>query len=111
MVLVDNVGRHAMEAADKSKTEGIIEILTANPNPPEAGKVKVAPETNKQRTKRNVGIVETKGHQASECSKKRADSEKSGSGSSRTEQGNRQWSHYIEGSEDCNYQPNLAILF
>ena len=40
-----------------------------------------------------------KGHKESECSKKRADSEKTGSGSGQTEKGNRQRSHYAEGSK------------
>ena len=40
-----------------------------------------------------------KGHKDSECWKKRADSEKTGSGSGQTDKGNRQLSHYAEGSE------------
>ena len=38
-------------------------------------------------------------HRDNECWMKRADSDKSGSGSDRTEQGNRQRSHYAKGSE------------
>ena len=46
-----------MEAADKSKTEGIIETSTAVSDPPKARGVKVAPETVKQRPKWNVGTM------------------------------------------------------
>ena len=46
-----------MEAVDKNKTKGIIEMPTVVPDPPGAGGVNAAPETRKQRRKQNVGTV------------------------------------------------------
>ena len=57
MVVADEVHRHAMEVADKSKNKGIVVMLMAIPDPPEAGGVKVAPGTGKQRRRRTVGTV------------------------------------------------------
>ena len=57
MVLVDNVGRHAMEAADKSKTEGIIVMWAAGPNPPQVGGVKPTPKTSMGSPRRTFGTV------------------------------------------------------
>ena len=48
MVVVDEAGRHAMEASDKSKTEGIIIMPTTVPDRPEARGVKPALETSKR---------------------------------------------------------------
>ena len=89
MVVVDEEGRHAMEASDKSKTEGIIIMLTAVPEPPEVEGVKLAPETGKESLRRTASTVA--GRVIERAS---ADSDKSGSRSSRTEQGDQQWSHY-----------------
>ena len=41
---MDVAGQYAMEAADKSRTKGIIEMLTVVSDPPRAGGVKAAPE-------------------------------------------------------------------
>ena len=41
----DEVDRHAMVAADKSRKEGIEEVPTTILDPSEAGGVKAAPET------------------------------------------------------------------
>ena len=57
MVMVDKVGRHPMEAANKSKTEGIIEMPTTIPDPPETRGVKAAPDTGKERLTQNAGTV------------------------------------------------------
>ena len=40
IVVVDEVTRHAMEVADKRKTEGTGAVPTTTPDPPEAGGVK-----------------------------------------------------------------------
>ena len=40
IVVVDEVTRHAMEVADKRKTEGTGAVPTTTPNPPKAGGVK-----------------------------------------------------------------------
>ena len=57
MGLEDEVGQRAMEAADKSKTEGTTMVLTAAPDPPQTWGVKGASETNNQWPIRNAGIV------------------------------------------------------
>ena len=57
MVLVDELDQHAMEAADKSKNEGIIIMPTTVSDPPEAGGVKAAPGTNKQRLRQIANTV------------------------------------------------------
>ena len=54
MGVVDEVDRLAMVAAGKSRTEGIKNVLTAIPDPPQVGGVKAAPEAGKQRPTRNV---------------------------------------------------------
>ena len=57
MIMVDEEGQHAMEAADKSKNEGIIIMPTTVSDPPEAGGVKAAPGTNKQRLRQIANTV------------------------------------------------------
>ena len=57
MVVMYETGWHVMEVADKRKTEGIIEMPTTITDPPEIGRVKVASEIDKQRSKWNVGTV------------------------------------------------------
>ena len=57
VVVVDEVGRHALEAADKRKIEGIEGVPTTVPEPSEARGVKVASETGKESPRRNDGIV------------------------------------------------------
>ena len=57
MVMEDEVDRHAMVAADKSRIIGIIDMLTTVPNPPQARGDKAAPETGKGRLSRNAGIM------------------------------------------------------
>ena len=59
MVTVDEAGRHAMEATDRSKTEGIVEMPTTIRDPLETGGVKAVPGS-KQRPKHNVAIVARK---------------------------------------------------
>ena len=44
-------------AADKSRREGKEVVPTAVLDPPQAGGVKLEPETGKPRSKRNIGIV------------------------------------------------------
>ena len=60
MVVVDEAGRHAMEAADKSKNEGKEAVSTTVLDPLEVGGVKAASGTNKPRPHPNVGIVARK---------------------------------------------------
>ena len=48
VVVVDEAGRHTMEAADKSREGGMIVMPIAVPNPPGVGGVKSAPETSKE---------------------------------------------------------------
>ena len=57
MGMEDEVGRHAMVAADKSKKEGIEEVLTAVLDLPQARGVKAVPKISKQRPAQNAGIV------------------------------------------------------
>ena len=57
VVVVDEVGRHALEAADKRKIEGIEGVPTTVPEPSEARGVKVASETGKESPRRNADIV------------------------------------------------------
>mgnify|MGYP006982079643 CR=1 FL=1 len=53
----DVVGRLATMATYKSRKEGIEEVPTTVPDPPQAGGVTTEPEIGKQRPKRNAGIV------------------------------------------------------
>ena len=55
--MVGEVGQHALEAADWSKTRGIIEMPTTVPDPPRVGGVKAAPEVRKERSQRTFGSV------------------------------------------------------
>ena len=57
MGVVEDVGRHAMEAAGKSRNEGTMSVLTAVPGLPQAGGVKAVPEAGKTNPLRNVGTV------------------------------------------------------
>ena len=47
MVVVDEVSRRTMEAADRSKMEGMVVMPTVVPDPPEAGGVKAVQETRR----------------------------------------------------------------
>ena len=60
MVMVEEVGRHAMKVADMSKTKGTEMVPTVALDRPEARGFKVAPETDKESPQRNVGIVARK---------------------------------------------------
>ena len=57
MVVVDEVGWHAMEAADKSRNDDTENMPTAVPDPPGAGGVNAVPETGKTNPLRNAGTV------------------------------------------------------
>ena len=57
MGVEDELDRHALVAADKSRKEGIDVVPTAVLDPPQAGGVTVEPEIGKQRPKRNASIV------------------------------------------------------
>ena len=57
MGVVDEVGRHAMEAVDKSRNDDTENMPTAVPDPPQEGGVKAAPEVGKQKPTQNAGIV------------------------------------------------------
>ena len=48
MVVVDEAGRHAMEATNMNKTKGTKAVLTVVPDPPKARGVKAALETGKE---------------------------------------------------------------
>jgi hypothetical protein len=71
----DVASRCAMEATDR---DGIREMPTATPNPPEVGGV-VA----------NQLLIAGRGHRESECWKKRGESGRTASGSRRTDGRNR----------------------
>ena len=60
MVMVEEVGRHAMKVADMSKTKGTEMVPTVALDRPEARGFKVAPETDKESPQRYVGIVARK---------------------------------------------------
>ena len=60
MIVMDEAGRHAMEANNKCKTEGIIVMPATVLDPPKAGGVKAVSETGKESPQRNVGIVARK---------------------------------------------------
>ena len=49
--------RLAMEAPNKNKLKGIIDLSTVVPDPPRARGVKAAPEISKPRPTRNLGIM------------------------------------------------------
>ena len=51
------MGRLATVATGKSRKEGIEELPTAVPDPPQVGGVTAEPDTGKQSLKRNTGIV------------------------------------------------------
>ena len=53
----DEVGRHAMEAASKTRAEGTKIVPIVLLDPPQAGGVKVVPETGYQKLIQNAGIV------------------------------------------------------
>ena len=57
MVMVDKADRHAMEVADRSKTEGIIIVPIVVPEPPEAGGVKPTPEIVKENPRKTACSV------------------------------------------------------
>ena len=57
MVVVDEDCWHAMEVADKSRTQGIIEMLTIVPDPSRVRGVTAVPEVGKERPRWTVGIV------------------------------------------------------
>ena len=57
MVMVDDMGQHSMEPADRSKTESIIIMSIVVSDPPEAGGVKPAPKTGKETPRRTSGTV------------------------------------------------------
>ena len=71
MVMEDEVDRHAMAAADKSRIRGIINMSTVVPDPPQARGVKAAPETGKGRLRLNVGIVVEKAIEKMSAAKRR----------------------------------------
>ena len=60
VVVLDEAGQHAMEAADMSKTKGTEMVPTVALDRPEARGFKVAPETDKESPQRYVGIVARK---------------------------------------------------
>ena len=57
MFVVDEVNRHTVDAPDKSKTEGIIVMWAAGPNPPQVGGVKPTPKTSMGSPRRTFGTV------------------------------------------------------
>ena len=57
MGVVEEVGRHAMEAANKSRNDGTENMPTAIPDPPGVGGVNAVPETGKTNPLRNAGTV------------------------------------------------------
>ena len=60
MGVVEEVGRHAMEAAGKSRNGGTMSVPTAVPGLPQAGGVKAVPEAGKTNPLRNAGTVAKK---------------------------------------------------
>ena len=90
----DEASRHTMEAADVIMEEGTEVMPTASSDPPETRGVEA------MRTIAECWYCGKKGHRESECWKKRADSERTGSGNGfgHTGKGKRQRSHYVEGS-------------
>ena len=58
--MVEEVDRHAMEAAGKSRNGGTMSVPTAIPEPPQAGGVKAVPEAGKIKPLRNAGTVARK---------------------------------------------------
>ena len=95
MVVVEKSGRHAMEATEKSKTEGIIIIiiLTAVLHPLQAGVVKSAPETIKESVRQSDGTVD--GRFTLRASVGRSTLIWKNPDTNAVEQ----WSHYVECSE------------
>ena len=85
------------DAVDKSKTEGTEALSTTVLEPLETARVKAAPKTSKEIPRQNVGIVARKATEKASVGRS-TDSDKSGSGSGRTKQGNLQRLHYTKGS-------------
>ena len=71
MVVVDEVGRHAIEASEKSKIEGIIVMQTVVPHPPEVDGEGGA-ENRQGKPATECWYYAKKGHWERECWKKRA---------------------------------------
>ena len=112
----DEVDRHAIVVANRSRKEGTEAVPTTVPYPPQGGGVKAAPETGKQRPKRNVGTLVGRAIERERLLKKHSDSDKSGatqrererllkkrsdldkSESGKAKQGSQQRSHYAKGS-------------
>ena len=87
MVVADEASQRAMEAADVSKEEGIDADNNFGPSGSRGSRDGVENRQGKPSAK--CWYYGKKGYKESECWKKCTDSEKTGSGSGRTEQGNR----------------------
>ena len=87
MVVGDDMDRHAIVAADKSRTRGIIDMPTTVLNPPQAKGGHGSPRNRQEKAETKCWYCGVKGHRESEWWKKRSDSDKPRS--SIAEQGNR----------------------
>ena len=94
-----------VEAADKSKTD-------SSSAPSESRGSQSSTGNRQAKVETECWYCGWKGHRESECWKKHIDSDKSGSGSGsgRTRQGNRQRSHYVEGSEGAENGSGPAFV-
>ena len=94
MVVVDAVDRYAMEAVDKSRKDGIVEILTTIPNHLRAGGSQGSTENRQGKVAMDYWYCGRKGHKQSEWWKKRSDSDRSESNHGDVDRCQR--AHYAE---------------
>ena len=83
---------HTMVAADKGLADNNFGSSSSRAS-------ESVPGNQQEKTDTQCWYYGKKGHKESECWKKRANLDNSGSKSGRSEQENRQQSHYAEGSE------------
>ena len=95
----DEASRCAMEAADKIKAKGIEIMTTTISDPPEKGGVE-AMRTGKGKPSRSVGIVASKATWKASAGRRV---------SRHTNKGNRQRSHYAEGSGEAGVENRTQL--
>ena len=92
MGVEDEVDRHTIVAAKKSMKEGTEGVKTIVWDLPRG--VKVVPETSKQKPIQNVRTIARRATRRGSVGRSVAESDKSRSGSGKTEHGNQQCSYY-----------------
>ena len=109
MGMEDEVGWLATVAADKSKREGIEDVPAVVPEAYTSRESHSGAENRQTKAEAEFWYSGKEVHKESECWKKRVDSEKTGSGSGRIEQGNRERLHYAKGFERVGKGPAFVM--